>query len=35
MVESLRKSFADELEEVRVELVRMSGLLIEAIPRCT
>ena len=35
MVESLRKPFSDELEEVRIELIRMSGLLIESIPRCT
>ncbi|MCY3663404.1 MAG: phosphate signaling complex protein PhoU [bacterium] len=35
MVESLRKPFVDELEEVRVELIRMAGLVIEAIPRCT
>ena len=35
MVESLRKPFADELEEVRIELIRMAGLVIEAIPRCT
>lgn len=35
MVESLRKPFADELEEVRVELIRMAGLVIESIPRCT
>ncbi|MCY4103166.1 MAG: phosphate signaling complex protein PhoU [bacterium] len=35
MVESLRKPFVDELEEVRVELIRMAGLVIESIPRCT
>ncbi len=35
MVESLRKPFADELEEVRIELIRMAGLVIESIPRCT
>lgn len=35
MVESLRKPFVDELEEVRMELIRMAGLVIEAIPRCT
>lgn len=35
MVESLRQSFSEELEEIRVELIRMTGLLIEAIPRCT
>ncbi|MCY3560696.1 MAG: phosphate signaling complex protein PhoU [bacterium] len=35
MVESLRKPFADQLEEIRNELVRMAGVLIEAIPRCT
>ncbi|MCY4629926.1 MAG: phosphate signaling complex protein PhoU [bacterium] len=35
MVESLRKPFADELEEIRTELIRMAGLVIESIPRCT
>lgn len=35
MVESLRKPFVDELEELRAELIRMAGLVIEAIPRCT
>ena len=35
MVESLRKPFVEELEEVRVELIRMAGLVIESIPRCT
>ena len=35
MIESLRKSFAEELEEVRVDLIWMAGLVIEAIPRCT
>ena len=35
MAESLRKPFSDELEEVRVELIRMAGHVIEAIPRCT
>ncbi len=35
MVESLRKPFTDELEEVKVELIRMAGLVIESIPRCT
>ncbi|MCY3786335.1 MAG: phosphate signaling complex protein PhoU [bacterium] len=35
MVESLRKPFADQLEEVRVGLIRMAGLVIESIPRCT
>ena len=35
MIESLRKSFAEELDEVRVELIQMAGLVIEAIPRAT
>ena len=35
MVENLRKSFSDELDEVRVDLIRMAGLVIESIPRCT
>ena len=35
MVESLRKPFSDELDEIRAELVRMAGLVIESIPRCT
>ncbi len=35
MIESLRKPFSDELDEIRVELIRMAGLVIEAIPRCT
>ena len=35
MVESLRKPFSDELDEVRAELIRMAGMVIESIPRCT
>ena len=35
MVESLRKPFSDELDEIRTELIRMAGLVIESIPRCT
>ncbi len=35
MVESLRKPFSDELNEVRAELIRMAGMVIESIPRCT
>ena len=35
MVESLRKPFSDELDEIRVEVIQMAGFVIEAIPRCT